>query len=70
MAHHSPAVDPETLRVGLGDLAGKFKLPLLAVGGNRGRKIIAHCLAGIEVEYRYTQLIDLQTWPLNGLSRT
>ena len=32
MAHHAPAVDPDALRRGIGDLAGKLKLPLLAVG--------------------------------------
>ena len=32
MAHHAPAVDPAVLRRDLGDLAGKFRLPLLAVG--------------------------------------
>ena len=33
MAHHAPAVDPETLRRGLGDLVGKLRAPLLIVGG-------------------------------------
>ena len=32
MAHHAPAVDPDALRRGIGDLAGKLKLPLLVVG--------------------------------------
>ena len=33
MAHHAPAVDPEVLRRGIGDLADKLKLPLFALGG-------------------------------------
>jgi len=32
MAHHAPAVDPATLREGIGDLAGKLRVPLLILG--------------------------------------
>ncbi|MEM9701749.1 MAG: quinol:cytochrome C oxidoreductase, partial [Planctomycetota bacterium] len=32
MAHHAPAVDPAALRVEIGDLAGKLRIPLLITG--------------------------------------
>ncbi|NNJ24823.1 quinol:cytochrome C oxidoreductase [Alienimonas chondri] len=32
MAHHAPVVDPAALREDIGDLAGKFRIPLLLVG--------------------------------------
>ena len=32
MAHHAPAVDPAKLREGIGDLAGKLRVPLLIAG--------------------------------------